>query len=303
MFRISDGREVGGRPRLVLPRSRRNRRRRRGPPAESRRPAFPRSRHLALSWNQRPRGAPPVQPILSSLHRFIHLFCAAFLLLVAGSLAVSWAFRPKDAIARDLSRACLAIAKVVPSIGLPVQSQSVSAAGREVSRAPASGPRGKDELEINSYNPNLSRMAKISRHGPRSIGAIVRAAKRWGVDPEAMVAVAVCESGLNPGKFGDYKGGQATSFGLFQLHREGMLPQGWGPDEACVPERSAEIAARSFALAGGVSLKGRAAIELLVRHFERPRYPDAEIDHACEVYRELVKGSPGRTSVLRGEAA
>lgn len=68
-------------------------------------------------------------------------------------------------------------------------------------------------------------------------------AARHGVDPDVMVAVAKCESNLNPQAVGDLSLG--TSRGLFQIHRPSH------PDitdaQAFDPDWSSEWAARQFA--------------------------------------------------------
>lgn len=48
-------------------------------------------------------------------------------------------------------------------------------------------------------------------------------AQQMGVDPVSAVAAMLVESGGNAQAKGDYSGGTATSFGLFQLHEHGEL--------------------------------------------------------------------------------
>ena len=52
-----------------------------------------------------------------------------------------------------------------------------------------------------------------------TLGAIISAAGKYGVDPALAIATATLESGLNPHAVGDH----GTSLGLFQLHRGGEL--------------------------------------------------------------------------------
>ena len=95
-----------------------------------------------------------------------------------------------------------------------------------------------------------------------------RAAK-YGVDPQAALAVASRE-GLS-GAVGD----QGTSFGPFQLHVGGALPAGRGRAWAESP------AGIDYALGqmGGVArgLRGPQAVNAIVRRFERPADPNAEV--------------------------
>jgi len=109
-----------------------------------------------------------------------------------------------------------------------------------------------------------------------------RAAK-YGLDPQAVLAVASRE-GLS-GAVGD----QGTSFGPFQLHVGGALPRGRGRGWA---ESNAGI---DYALGqmGGVArgLRGRAAIENIVRRFERPANPGGEIAGALAALPSFGAGA------------
>lgn len=113
---------------------------------------------------------------------------------------------------------------------------------------------------------------------------IMKRAPYYGVDPRAALAVARSE-GLS-GAVGD----NGTSFGPFQLHVGGALPSGRGRTWA---ESNAGI---DYALSriGSVSkgLKGNAAINAIVRHFERPADPDSEVQRAIGYYGGKLTGTP-----------
>lgn len=93
------------------------------------------------------------------------------------------------------------------------------------------------------------------------------------LDADAVLAVAARE-GLGGGV-----GDNGTSFGPFQLHQGGALPHGipldkahdWAWSPAGIDYALSHIAT----VAGG--LKGQQAVTNIVRRFERPANPDAEI--------------------------
>ena len=68
-----------------------------------------------------------------------------------------------------------------------------------------------------SSGPNMGRQLWKGMQG--SAGAIIAAARHYGVDPVLAMATAMHESGGNPFAVGDH----GTSFGLFQLHQGGEL--------------------------------------------------------------------------------
>jgi cell wall-associated NlpC family hydrolase len=103
-------------------------------------------------------------------------------------------------------------------------------------------------------------------------------AQKYGVDPEAAMAVASVE-GLSGG-VGD--GGHA--FGPFQLNDAGGVITGRPGDHRSFAESPAgiEFAMRQIAsVAKG--LKGEAAVHAIVTQFERPKDPTGEIKNALAV--------------------
>lgn len=111
---------------------------------------------------------------------------------------------------------------------------------------------------------------------------IRRRAGRYGVDPRAAIAVARME-GLSGGV-----GDAGTSFGPFQLHVGGALPRdkgrAWAESRAGI-----DYALRTMSNSGARGLTGRAAIEAIVRKFERPANPDKEVRGAWDWYSSGAK--------------
>src|ERR1043166_9448520 len=128
---------------------------------------------------------------------------------------------------------------------------------------------------------------------------IAQSARRRGLDPAAVLAVASVEGG-----FGGAVGDQGTSFGPFQLHVGGALPHGKGGAWANSPA-GIEYALNQIARAAG-GRKGRAAIEEIVRGFERPAAPGAEIQKAFGRYGKVgggVAGPAGPSAPAAAQAA
>lgn len=128
---------------------------------------------------------------------------------------------------------------------------------------------------------------------------IAQEARRRGLDPHAVLAVASVEGGFR-GAIGD----QGTSFGPFQLHVGGALPRGrgnnWANSRVGIMYALDQIAK----VARGKT--GRAAIESIVRRFERPAAPDAEINKAFSRYGKVgggEAGSPSAALAARPQAA
>jgi len=120
-------------------------------------------------------------------------------------------------------------------------------------------------------------------------GYIRSQAAKYGLDPDALIAVAQSE-GL--GTAGDHGtgggvGDNGTSFGPFQLHVGGALPQGrgraWAESRAGIDYALGQIGS----VAKG--LHGSDAISNIVSQFERPAKPLAEIQRALSYY----KATPG----------
>lgn len=114
--------------------------------------------------------------------------------------------------------------------------------------------------------------------------AIMQAARRYNLDPYAMMAIASHESGMRWGAVGD----SGSSFGPFQLHKGGALPRAHYGDANAWANSLAGVmyAARQMAASGAAGLRGRAAIEAISRRFERPANPGAEIADAVSWYRQ-----------------
>lgn len=111
-----------------------------------------------------------------------------------------------------------------------------------------------------------------------AVAAIKAAAQRYHLDPQAMIAVARAESGLNPKAVGD--GGHA--FGLFQFNNAGGVITGQpNPERYLDPGFNAMEAARHIAsIKGATSAKGAEAVKLIVNQFERPLNKPGEISRA-----------------------
>lgn len=125
--------------------------------------------------------------------------------------------------------------------------------------------------------------------GAAEAKAIADAAKKYGVDPFASLAVASVESG-----FGGTKavGDSGTSFGPFQLHAGGALPSDvWAKGAAYANEwanspEGIDYAVRTQAGAAH-GLSGAAAVHAIVYLFERPKDPASEYSTAMQHYQQL----------------
>jgi hypothetical protein len=114
---------------------------------------------------------------------------------------------------------------------------------------------------------------------------ITQGSKARGLDPRAVLAVAAQE-GLGGG-IGD----AGTSFGPFQLHVGGALPRGRGNAWANSPEGINYALDRIASVAKGKH--GAAAINAIVRQFERPANPDREASRALASYGKVGGGAAG----------
>lgn len=128
-------------------------------------------------------------------------------------------------------------------------------------------------------------------------------ARKHGIDPRAAIAVAMGEGGLRRGGVGD----QGTSFGPFQLHVGGALPRGRGASWANSPA-GIEYAIRQMAKHAR-GKQGQAAINAIIRQFERPADPDTSVRNAIARYGGIHGGgggmvrAPRRNRVNRGGGA
>lgn len=103
------------------------------------------------------------------------------------------------------------------------------------------------------------------------------------LDPDAVIAVAMGEGGL-VNRDND-RGDGGTSFGPFQEHEGGALPRHlWGnPDAADAwawSPAGIDHALSQMASSGAAGLSGRAAVEAIIRKFERPADPDTSVRNA-----------------------
>ena len=119
---------------------------------------------------------------------------------------------------------------------------------------------------------------------------IVNLARQYNLDPQAVLAVARGEGGVNYGAIGD----QGTSYGPFQLHVGGALPAGRDAAWANSPE-GLEYAIRKMAESGAAGLTGPAAIHMIISRFERPADVGASVRAAVQRYGGIA-GSTSRTS-------
>jgi hypothetical protein len=106
---------------------------------------------------------------------------------------------------------------------------------------------------------------------------IASLARRYGVDPRAALAIASVEGGFH-GARGDH----GTSFGPFQLHEGGALPQGrgsnWANSYAGINYAMQRIADVSH------GMHGRRAVSAISSRFERPADVPGEIAKAMSRY-------------------
>lgn len=123
---------------------------------------------------------------------------------------------------------------------------------------------------------------------PRVRNLIVREARRQGLDPAAVLAVAAGEGGIRYGAVGD--GG--TSFGPFQLHWQGAMPKKYWGNAAASQAFANSPAGIAYALrqmskAGASGLRGPAAVETIIRKFERPADPATSVRNALRRYGQF----------------
>ena len=118
---------------------------------------------------------------------------------------------------------------------------------------------------------------------PQGVGGLIRRlAPRYGIDPVAAIAVALGEGGLQnrANDIGDQAGG--GSYGPFQLYAQGALPSKYRSNSQLADQWAWSPEGIKYALsrmqaAGAGGLTGPAAVNTIVRKFERPRYPDKSV--------------------------
>lgn len=117
------------------------------------------------------------------------------------------------------------------------------------------------------------------------VSTITSLAQQYGLDPTAVLSVAAHE-GLSGGV-----GDNGTSFGPFQLHAGGALPQQvWSQGPQYAQQWAWSPAGISYALqtmanSGAKGLTGQQAIAAIVNNFERPADPGGEINAAAYYYQ------------------
>jgi hypothetical protein len=111
-------------------------------------------------------------------------------------------------------------------------------------------------------------------------GLIRQLAQKYGLDPNAVVAIAKVE-GQSALYGGNSVGDHGTSFGPFQLHAGGALPKGKGNAWANSPA-GIEYAVSHMGAARG--LQGHDAIQAISQYFERPADVAGEVSKASGYY-------------------
>lgn len=136
---------------------------------------------------------------------------------------------------------------------------------------------------------------------PSTEATIRRLSRKYGLDPRAVLAVAMGEGGLTPGwHVGDVSGG--GSYGPFQLYAQGALPQKYrgnpkAANEWAWSQQGIDYALRKMAEVGAGGLRGEAAINTIIRKFERPADPDSSVRNALKRYGGI---KAPKNAVLRG---
>lgn len=138
----------------------------------------------------------------------------------------------------------------------------------------------------------------MSQQVPDRRALLVRALLRHpNLDPRAVTAVAGRE-GLGGG-IGD----QGTSFGPFQLHQGGAYPAAAPQNPQAAQQWAWSPQGLEYALSGiekvAGGLRGRSAISNIVKRFERPANPGAEIAGAVSSYGGQVDQTAGKLETLR----
>jgi hypothetical protein len=160
-----------------------------------------------------------------------------------------------------------------------------------------SGP-GSVRLGTNAGNGVSAPAGNRPLYGAPLKRFIATQARKRGLDPRAVLAVATVEGGFS-GAVGD----SGTSFGPWQLHVGGALPAGKG--KAWAQSRAGiNYALRHIALVAK-GLTGRRAVTNIVYRFERPAAPATEVQRAMGVYASIhpASGSGPGSRPARARAA
>lgn len=114
---------------------------------------------------------------------------------------------------------------------------------------------------------------------------ILQFSQQYRLDPAAVMAVARGEGGLvnRADDIGDLAGG--GSYGPFQLYAKGALPAEYrgkpqAADSWAWSPAGIEYATRKMAESGAAGLTGGAAVNSIIRRFERPADPDSSVRNA-----------------------
>jgi hypothetical protein len=125
---------------------------------------------------------------------------------------------------------------------------------------------------------------------PSRVGLIRQIATKYGLDPEAVLAIASHE-GSSALMGGNSIGDHGTSFGPFQLHAGGALPKGKGNNWANSPA-GIDYAIREMApYARG--LQGQDAVQAISQGFERPADVTGEVRDAMAHYGKITGNGVG----------
>lgn len=139
-------------------------------------------------------------------------------------------------------------------------------------------------------------MALAPIPNPSVAPLIRRLAPQFKIDPRAAIAVALGEGGLqNRAKdIGDLSGG--GSYGPFQLYTKGALPAQYrgrpqAADQWAWSPEGIKYALGRMAASGAAGLQGSAAVEAIIRKFERPLHPDKSVSNALARLSSIGGGS------------
>jgi hypothetical protein len=138
----------------------------------------------------------------------------------------------------------------------------------------------------------------LSNFDPRVKRLIISRAKKYGIDPQAALAVAQGEGGIRWGAVGD----NGTSHGPFQLRVGGANPyKGARAKQFANSPAGIDYALRKMAESGAKGLMGAQAVDAIIRRFERPADPDTSVANAVARLGKIsVKGGqPAQAPVVR----